>query len=159
MVIDKPIKEDLTAIKKILSQWTQKEEVEKYIERISNEIDSQTQYNMHFWVAREGKVAIGVVGLSDPLPKVLPFVKTEKPVEIKILYVDGNHQGKGVGRNLITFIEDEAKREGFSEIIVRSAKKYIGTAWGFYKKMKYSEAGVLEKDKETRMQVFQKLLN
>jgi len=67
---------------------------------------------MHFWVVNDEDVAIGVVGLSDPLPKTLPFAKTNKPVEIKILYVDGNYQGKGVGRHLINFIEEEAKKEG-----------------------------------------------
>ena len=52
MKIDKPKLTDLKEIKKILTQWTEKEEVIKYLQRIKNEIEGTTEFNMHFWVAR-----------------------------------------------------------------------------------------------------------
>jgi GNAT superfamily N-acetyltransferase len=159
IVIEKPRTEDLDLIESILDQWTEKEEVDKYLSRIANEIKGQTEFNMQFWVAKEKSLAVGIVGLCDPLPKVISYSKTEKPAEIKILYVDGKNQGKGVGRTLIKFVEEEALRQGYEELLVRSAKRYFGTAWGFYKKMGYKEVGIVTGgDDKKKMQVFEKLL-
>ena len=47
-IIVKPETKDLEQIKEILSQWTEIEEVEKYITRISNEIDGKIEFNMQF---------------------------------------------------------------------------------------------------------------
>ena len=157
--IEKPKISDLEQIRNIFSQWTEIEEVEKYLSRISNEINGQTEFNMQFWVACENKIAVGVVGLSDPLPKVLPFAKTEKPGEIKILYVDTKKQGKGIGRFLVDFIEEEAIAQGYSELLIRSAEKYRETAYRFYEKMDYVKVGVVDgEDSSKKMQVFGKVL-
>lgn len=159
VTIEKPNLEDLSSIEKILNQWTEKEEVEKYLKRISGEIIGRMKFNMQFWVAKENDSVTGVIGLSDPLPKVIPFAKTSEPVEIKILYVDGKNQGRGVGKTLVNFVEEEAKRQGYQELLVRSAKKYIGTAWGFYKKIGYQEVGIVTGGEgKNKMQVFEKLL-
>lgn len=159
ITIEKPIAEDLDSINKILKEWTDEEEAEKYIERIGNEITGKIEFNSRFWVAKEEGNVLGITGLSDPLPKALKFAKTDKPVEIKILYVDGSAQGKGVGKTLIDFIEEEAKHDGYKEIIVRSAMRYKTSAWGFYKKMGYSEVGELTQNEKEPMKVFEKILN
>lgn len=135
VIIDKPKKTDIDYIRKILEQWTEAAEVEKYCQRIVNEIDGMIEFNMHFWIAKENELSVGIIGLSDPLPKVISFAKTPKPAEIKILYVDTTQQGKGIGRLLVEFIEKEAVRQNYKELLIRSAKRYQNTAYGFYQKL------------------------
>ncbi|HUU50250.1 MAG TPA: GNAT family N-acetyltransferase, partial [Nitrospinota bacterium] len=138
MIVQKPEIEDLKKIHKILIQWTEKREADKYLKRISDEVNGQTKFNMQFWVAREKNQVFGVIGLADPLPKILPLATTKKPGEVKILYVNDKNQGKGIGKKLTLFLEEEAKKQGYQEMIVRSAERYKDTAWGFYDKMGYT---------------------
>jgi len=157
--INKPKKEDLDDIKMVLAQWTDKKEVDKYIERIGKEIIGRTEYNMQFWVVRNDRKLVGVIGLSDPLPKVLFLTRTKKPAEIKILYIENNYRGKNMGERLVKFIEDEAKKQGFSGLLVRSAIRYRKTAYGFYKKLGYSSIGKINGGKKNKtMKVFEKVL-
>lgn len=155
----KPQVSDLLKIKKILAQWTKKKEVDKYIGRITNEINGKIEYNMRFWVAKEKETPIGVIGVSDLLPKILPFTRTKKPGEIKILYVDKDNCNRGIGRKLVKFLEKEAVKRGYKELLVRSAKKYKETAYGFYEKMGYLRIGSVSGGEEkSLMQVFEKKL-
>lgn len=108
--IVKPQIKDLEQIRNILIQWTEVEEVDKYLARISNEINGKTEFNMQFWVSRENENTVGIIGLCNPLPKILSFAKINNPGEIKVLYVDTKEQEKGAGTNLLDFIENEAKR-------------------------------------------------
>jgi GNAT superfamily N-acetyltransferase len=157
ILIIKPDHIDLPQIQNILSQWTEKEEVDKYVKRIENEIKGITEFNMHFWVAKENQKVLGVIGLNDPLPKSLSFAKTSKPGEIKILYVDKREQGKGIGKSLVSFVESEAKKAGYEELLIRSAKRYENTAWGFYQKMGYKMVGKIAGSEDGEMmQVFEK---
>jgi len=159
ILIGKPKIEDVSDIKKILDQWAGEEYTETHSKRVSEEIEGKTEFNLHFWIARENKDLVGIIGLSDPLPKVLTFTRTEKPAEIKILYVDKSQQSKGIGRTLVSFIEDEAERQGYTELLVRSAEKYKDISWGFYQKLGYAKVGSLVDPKiGEAMQVFEKKL-
>jgi GNAT superfamily N-acetyltransferase len=158
-MITKPRPNDLPVIEKILSQWTETKEKVKYVNRIEQAIGGKTEYGMRFWVAREGNLCVGVAGLSDPLPKVLSLAKTDKPGEIKILYVDKDSQGKGAGRALIEYLEKSARESGYKELLVRSAERYRETAYGFYEKVGYEKAGKVPGGEEGKeMQVFGKVL-
>ncbi len=137
MNIRKPQKNDIEAIKKILSQWTEAEEVEKYAERILNELNNKIEFNTRFWVITDNDIPIGIGGISDPLPKVKHLSKGNNPIEIKILYLDNNSRGKGAGKKLLQFIENILSKGNYDEIIVRSAERYKDTAYGFYEKFGY----------------------
>ena len=150
----KPTTSDLSSIKNILIQWTDPEEVEKYLLRIEEEINNKTQYNQHFWIIKFENQVAGVGGLADPLPKTLPFAATPKPGEIKILYLDDKFRGHGLGKELLAFLENEAKNFGYTEILIRTALRYKTTAWDFYQHRNYKLVGYLDDS----MAVFQKLL-
>ena len=159
ITIEKPSIKDMSSIGKILSEWTEKEEMEKYSRRILREIKGKTEFNMHFWLARQDKIVIGVSGLSDPLPKIVSFAQTCFPCELKILYIDNKWRGKGIGRILINFIEKEVIRRGYTELLVRSAERYKNTAWGFYLKTDFKLCGIVNsRDKSKMMKVFRKSL-
>lgn len=157
--IGKPTVKDLDQISKIMSNWVEKEEAEKYIGRIENEIKGKTEFNLHFWIIKEDQKVVGVTGLCDPLPKILEFAKTKNPGELKILYLESNSRGKGIGRKLLEFIENEANNKCYKEILIRSAERFRDTAYGFYEKMGYSKVGVVTSENNSEpMQVFEKKL-
>lgn len=154
MLISKPKIKDLEMIRGIMEQWTEQEEVGKYMSRIDSEINGKVEYSMNFWVIKDEKSVIGVGGLAKPLPLILPLAKTSNPGEIKILYIDNNHRGQGVGGQMIKFLEQEARNQGYTELFVRSAERYKNTAYGFYEKMGYKKLGELE----NKMSVFYKTI-
>ncbi|MFA6514292.1 MAG: GNAT family N-acetyltransferase [Patescibacteria group bacterium] len=154
MLIEKPKIKDLEMIRKILEQWAELEEVDKYLSRINSEINGQTEYSMNFWVIKDQELVIGVGGLAKPLPFILSLATTNNPGEIKILYIDDSHRGKGVGKQMIKFLEQEAEKLGYTELFIRSAEKYKNTAYDFYERMGYEELCKLENN----MSVFYKVI-
>ncbi len=154
MEIIKPKIEDLDKIFEILSQWTEKEEALKYTERIKNEINGMTEFNMSFWAIKKDDEVVGVGGLSDILPAIKSFAKTENPGELKILYLDNKTRGQGIGRVLLNFLEEKAKENKYTELMIRSAERYKDTAYGFYEKMSYKNIGLTDNN----MAVFSKEL-
>ena len=53
MLIEKPKIQDLKMIRSVLEQWTELEEVEKYLSRIESEINGSTEYSMNFFVVKD----------------------------------------------------------------------------------------------------------
>ncbi len=157
-VIHYPAIVDLLAIENILKQWMDAEEVEKYVGRITSYINGQTEYNMVFWVIKQNNHVIGVGGLADPLPSIVSYAETSNPGELKILYLDNNSRGKGLGAKFLTFLEDEAAKRNYSELLVRSAEQYRETAFEFYKKMEYIDLGQIHNSLEKPMELFKKVL-
>ena len=157
--IDKPKIEDIDDIRKILEQWTEDAETIKHLQSIVEEINGHVKFKLHFWVARGGDNLVGITGLSDPLPKVIHLAKSDKPAELKILYIDNTYRGKGVGKLLVEFTEREAIDQGYTELLIRTAERYKETAWGFYDKLGYERVGTISGgNKLNSMQVFSKLL-
>ena len=154
MNISKPKTEDLDKIFDILLQWAEKEEAEKYVKRIENEINGATEFNMSFWVIKKDEEIVGIGGLSDILPSIKNFSKTKNPGELKILYLDNKFRGQGFGKILLNFLEEKAKDNKHTELMIRSAERYKDTAYGFYEKMGYKNIGLTDNN----MLVFSKEL-
>jgi len=142
MKIAKPTIKDINSIRSILSQWTDIKEVEKYIKRIRNEVKGSTEFGMHFWIIRDVDCVVGIGGLSDILPSIKHFAVTDNPGEIKIMYLDNKFRNQGFGKVLINFLEDKARKMKYTELLIRSAKKYKKTAYSFYRKMGYKDLGL-----------------
>ncbi|KKR48106.1 MAG: hypothetical protein UU14_C0023G0004 [Candidatus Roizmanbacteria bacterium GW2011_GWB1_40_7] len=49
ITIRKPQQTDTSQIKKILTQWTNVDEADKYTKRITHEINGKTEFNTQFW--------------------------------------------------------------------------------------------------------------
>lgn len=152
--IVKPDFEDCDHIFSILLQWTEKAEAEKYIKRIKNEILGSTEFNMLFWVIKKDDDVVGVGGISDMLPTIKCFSKTDKPGELKILYLDSQFRGQGLGKIFLNFLEEKAKENKYTELMIRSAERYKNTAHEFYEKTGYKSVGLTENN----MVVFNKEL-
>ena len=154
MEINKPSIKDLIRIDLILSEWTEKEEVNKYIKRIEKEINGYTEFGMSFWVIKKDNEVIGVGGLSEILPSIKIFSQTNNPGELKILYLDNKFRGQGFGKTFLGFLEEKAKEIKYTELMIRSAENYKDTAYDFYIKMGYKNLGLTDNN----MAVFAKQL-
>ncbi len=155
MKIVKPELKDLPYIKKILLQWTDKEQTGIYVERILNEIHGLIEYNMRFWVIKEENTVIGVSGIGDPYPKLSQYASTNNPGLVKILYLDNKFRGRGYGKALLEEMINKAKEAGYSELLIGSHSDYKDTAYGFYLKMGFNVVGRNSgEDENDYMEVF-----
>ena len=61
----------------------------------------------------------------------------ENTVQLRQMAVDNTQQGKGIGRQLINFAEQESKKNGFTQLMMHARKE----AKGFYEKLGYAVQG------------------
>ncbi|MCX6785130.1 MAG: GNAT family N-acetyltransferase [Candidatus Komeilibacteria bacterium] len=154
-------KKDINAVKIVLSDWLSKKEVIYYTQSIKDIISTsllKPKYDGHYYVAIANQKIIGVAGFRMPLPKLLKFASTKNPAELCMLYVAAKHRGgKGVGTALLNHVINQAKKRKYKELIVRSAKKFKKTGWGFYDHMGFNRVGeLLPPDSKTISQVWSK---
>jgi GNAT superfamily N-acetyltransferase len=58
-------------------------------------------------------------------------------VEMKRMFVEKPHRGRGIGRALVTSLEDEARRLGASRIVLETGSR-LPAAMALYRRMGYS---------------------
>lgn len=158
--------DDLSASKKILSSWLNAEEVEHYFGFIKNSLDKQTGsliFDNHYFVAEtQDKEVIGIIGYRKPIPKMIPFAVTKNPLELNMLYVlPKNRQGQGVGTALVNEVEKMMQQKKYTEILIRSAKKFEKSGWGFYDQLPgFKRIALLQESADIDpAQIWQKIIN
>jgi GNAT superfamily N-acetyltransferase len=154
---------DIDSVSNVLSDWLSKEEVDHYIKSIQDIIVSPSpkpKFDSHYYVALLNEEIIGVAGFRVPIPKLVKFASTKTPAELCMLYVAKEHRGgKGIGTILLNHIIDQAKIQGYQELIVRSAEKFVDTGWGFYDHMGFDRVGqLLPSGSEKKSQIWSKKL-
>ena len=80
--------------------------------------------------------------------EILGFIVVRLRYNGKDLYVDeiwlkSRYQGKGLGKSLMSFIENKYKKSGIKSVTLIAGKK-PGAAFGFYKKLKFKEINELD---------------
>ena len=97
-----------------------------------------------YLVADDNGKIIGVIGYKTPDTKMLEFSQTQNPTELVNAYVDPEQRkGRGVGRSLVSSLEQSAANDGFTEIILNSGQRYKETGWGFYDRLPgFSRIGI-----------------
>ena len=144
-------------IRDVLLDWLTPEEAEYYIVKIN---DQNKLYDSHYYLALLNDKVVGIIAYREPAPKVVRFTISEKPAEINMLYVGKEYcRGQGIGKTLLSYITDEVKGSGYTELVVRSAEKFKDTGWGFYDHMNFSRAGeLMPPESETRSKVWNKVI-
>lgn len=139
--------ENISVVRKILSDWLGKEEVDHYTESIQAVISdspSEPKLDSHYYIAELGKNVVGVTGFRIPNPKIVKFATARKPAELCMLYVAKEHRGgRGVGTALLDHVIDQAKSKEYEELLVRSSEKFADTGWGFYDHKGFKRVGEL----------------
>lgn len=147
--IVRPIKqEDIPHLKPILETWVRwegniiEEEVDSNLKEMT--LSAQGKGDVRYLTATTADgLVIGVMGFRSPHRKMKPFAITTNPCELVNAYVSKDYQrGKGVGTSLIEKLEQEARKAGFTEVILNSGPRYKYSGWGFYDKVGYERIGV-----------------
>jgi ribosomal protein S18 acetylase RimI-like enzyme len=143
---------DLAEIKPILETWI-KDKItgsplpDEVAETLKNMQESLSGNNDRVYlVAEEDSAIVGVIGFKNPDRIMIAFAQTSNPAELINAYVRVDERGgRGVGRALVDFLEEEAIRQGFTEIILNSGPRFKDTGWGFYDKLpNYNRVGMAE---------------
>ncbi|MBU3924023.1 MAG: GNAT family N-acetyltransferase [Nanoarchaeota archaeon] len=87
-------------------------------------------YNDEFYVAVKGDIIIGFIASCITNKK-------ERRAYILELWLKNEWKGKGIGKELMNFIEDYYSKKGIKKIRLTTKKK--ARAFGFYEKLKYKE--------------------
>lgn len=142
---------DIPSLRPILATWVKDrttgqplpEEVEEDLQVMQESIGGNNGRTYFVAEDLDGSV-IGVIGFKIPDPRMLPFTESLKPAELVNAYVSQDRRaGKGVGRALVSKLEEEAKTKGFTEIVLNSGPRYKDTGWGFYDKLEgYQRVGI-----------------
>lgn len=163
----RPLKQkDLPASKEILLCWLSAKEVKHYLDFIKNSLNKNTTSltfdNKYFVAESKDKEVIGILGYRKPILKIAIFATTINPAEINMLYVlPTKRDGQGVGTALINELEKILIAKKYTEILVRSAKRFEKTAWGFYDQLPgFQRISVLQEvDHFEPAQIWQKIIN
>lgn len=78
-----------------------------------------------FHIEDGGRIVAGIVAES-----------TMDTLEIAFLFVDEAYRGRGLGKQLLLHVEDEARRKGMKRVLLNT---YSFQAPGFYRAMGYDE--------------------
>ena len=157
--VREPSVDDVDDIKDIYKSYIVKEEVVNHLVERVNQYLSQDkeaiQTDLKYLVATDGSRVVGLIGFRKPHEKLLPFTRTDNPIELYTFFI--YQRRKGVGRKLLKNMLEISRLSGYKEIVLYSGNQWKDS-WCFYDKMGFERAGTLESPTEGTAQIFQKNL-
>jgi N-acetylglutamate synthase-like GNAT family acetyltransferase len=149
MIIREFQENDRKAVKEIFAlYWTDPE----FLEELSNELHENSP---SFFVAEEGDEIVGIVGFKK-LPEYLkPYALTSNPVEFYVIAV--KYRRKGIGESLKQKLIEEARRHGFSEILLYSPHTH-DESWNFHDTLGFERAGKVTPPEDEVGHLWRKIL-
>lgn len=147
-------REDLPAIEAILREHVRDSATQQVIEGevtailgyMKGEPDTEGRSRKYLVATDSHGWLIGVVATSTPDARMCEHLKVEEKSSRELLnaFVTTRHfRGSGVGRKLFDAACEAARKEGASELVVNSGRRYI-KSWGFYDKVCDSSAGFIK---------------
>lgn len=142
--------EDLFSIRPILETWIRwekkvlTEEIEETLKAMEESISGQNNRTFFVAVSANNKV-VGVMGMKDPEEKMIPYTKTDKPVELINAFVSKDYRRQGIGKALVGAIENQARQKGYKELVLNSGPRYQFSGWAAWKKI-FGEPAAIAKD-------------
>jgi ribosomal protein S18 acetylase RimI-like enzyme len=113
------------------------------------------EQKLKFFVAVEGDEIIGIGGLINAPDYLREHAETDTPAELYILA--SKYKGKGIGSALREKIIEEAKKLGFTEVLLYSPNSHQ-ESWSFYDKFGSERIGEIVAPDGEPGQVWRKLL-
>lgn len=122
-VMSKEMIESFWSYETLIDDW------KKYINQ------AKTDKNLISYVAVENGEVLGVLRASPADEHDLPVFKNGKMTEeelnkyvhFKTIYIDPNHQGRGIGRMFLTYAALEALKNGKTNLLTLTGDKYEGS--------------------------------
>lgn len=121
--------------------WTDPEFLKKLSDKLDMCVDQTQKYidkKYRFFVAEENGEIIGIAGLRKAPDHMRLYAKTEKPAEFYVLA--SKYKGRGIGKALRLKRIEEAKKLGFTEIVLYSPNSHKDS-WGFHDKLGFERVG------------------
>lgn len=155
MTIRELQKTDLERINAIFAlYWTDPE----FIHELSSALDDYLENNTpdtKFFVSIEDEDITGIVGFRKLPDYLIPYTKTEHPIEFYIIAV--KHQGRGTGEKLKLKLIEEIQNSGFTEILLYSPNSHQ-QSWPFHDKLGFQRIGEITPPDDDPGQLWQKIL-
>jgi len=112
-------------------------------------LNDETKKKKYYLNKKNGEI-VGALGFRRE------FLDIRKACELYYLAVRRDQQGKGIGKELMTWFENKMKEEGFKKIFL-TTEKVNTKARDFYEKIGYKEVGFLkEKHKNSDAIIYRK---
>jgi L-amino acid N-acyltransferase YncA len=149
-VIREPTEKDIDALQPILETWIKDSETHEIkaaevagvMQTIRAGIAGQGDFS--YLIAEEEGKAVGVMGFCKLTDLRMNYAETDNPAELVNAYVEaGNRVGRGIGKALLTKLEETARAQGFKEILLNSGPRYEETGWGFCNKVYGEPVGLM----------------
>jgi L-amino acid N-acyltransferase YncA len=149
MIIREFQESDLEAVKEIFAlYWTDPE----FLEELSNEL---LMNGSSFWAAEENGVILGIVGFKKLPDYMRPYAITGNPIEFYVIAVRAKR--KGVGKILKQRLIEEARKRGFSEMLLYSPHTHDGS-WDFHDTLGFERVGEITPPEDKSGQLWRKIL-
>jgi GNAT superfamily N-acetyltransferase len=118
------------------------DEIEGYLQAVDTV--RQGLGDKYYAIAQtSGGLTVGMMGLERPGPEVAAFATTDNPIELVNAYVLKSSRDAGVGRALVRHLEDKARADGHTELLLNSGPRYQRSGWPFWRKMYGEPVGSL----------------
>jgi putative acetyltransferase len=136
---------DLPAVQAILERWlidpgsgrVMNEEIEQRVATLQAAIDGHP--SRRFFVAvDQGEAVLGVAGLQGDGIDADLFSAGERPIEVVAAYVHPAVKGNGLGRALLQVLENAARGDGFTTLLVVSGSRNREDGYPFWRR-RYGE--------------------
>lgn len=119
------------------------DEVEEDLRAVEASIAGEN--DRYYAIARtSGGLVVGMMGLQTPGEEMLEFATTERPIELINAYVLASSRGIGIGQALVHHLEDKAKEDGHTELLLNSGPRYQRRGWRFWREMYGEPVGILK---------------
>ena len=156
MIIREFQESDQKATKEIFAlYWTDPE----FLEELSSELKLYTKEphgrERQFFVAEENGEILGIVGFKRLAPYLKSCATTDNPVEFYVIAV--KRKGEGLGEKLKLKLIDEARKFGFSEVLLYSPNTH-SESWGFHDTLGFERVGEVTPPDDEVGQVWRKIL-
>ena len=152
-------KEDKNVVEEIFAMyWTDPEFLKKLSHKLEMCVEQTQEYidnKYSFFVAEEDGEVVGIAGLRSAPDHMRKHTKTDNPGEFYVLA--SKYKGRGIGTALRQKRLEEAKKLGFTELVLYSPNSH-GDSWSFHDGMGFERVGeALAPDGEPGM-IWRKLL-
>jgi len=147
------ISSDFVALEEIFSlYWNDPEFVTELLEEMGASLLDLSS-NSGFLVALNNDEIVGVAGYKTLPDYLKPFSVTARPVELYV--IAAKYQRQGIGLILKKAILKEAKKAGFSEILLYSPNTH-SDSWDFHDTLGFERVGMVKPPEDELGQVWRK---
>lgn len=156
MIIREFQESDQKAVGEIFAlYWTDPEFLKELSDELQLYVKKTSKKDCGFFIAEENSEILGIVGFKKLSDYLKPYALTDNPTEFYVIAV--KYKRKGIGERLKLKLIEEARKIGFSEILLYSPNSH-NESWGFYDKLDFEKAGEVTPPDDAIGQVWRKTL-